>query len=426
MDAPTPRPTLQPPRLGPRPLPLHLATEGWLLQMSFAGLMPVWNTSNNDSPLSSPIRRLAAEHGLPNPSEWRPNSEENAFDAVKFVDALTAEAKSRMNRLLTGVTRYQTHPFKRRRTAPEAIWSRGNACLRDYNGHGGGQGPAVVVVPSLVNRAYILDLAEDRSLMAFLAASGLRAFLLDWGEPGETERAYSADDYITRLIIPALEHARALTGQPPRLAGYCMGGTLSAAAAILRPDLISGLALLAAPWDFHADTAASRSFLTLFRPMIEVMIAAQACAPVDFLQAMFASLDPTLMGRKFRGFAARDMASDAAQRFVELEDWLNDGIPLVANVARQTLFDWYGDNTPLKNTWIIGGAVMDPSKISAPTLAVIPNQDRIVPPDSAKALARRITNCKTMTIELGHIGMMAGGSAPELLYEPLAKWLKNP
>lgn len=385
--------------------------------MSFAGLMQ----SSGDSPLSKPLRRLAEEHGLPNPSEWHAPFGPTSFDAVKFVDALTAEAKARMDRLLAGITRYQSHPFQRTRIAPPPIWTQGNAHLRDY----GRQGPAVVVVPSLVNRAYILDLAADRSLMTSLAASGLRAFLLDWGEPGEMEREYSADDYITRVIIPALEHVRTLTGQPPRLAGYCMGGTLTAAAAVLRPDLVSGLVLLAAPWDFHADTAASRSFLTLFRPMIEGMIAANGSAPVDFLQALFASLDPTLMGRKFRGFAARDMASDAAQRFVELEDWLNDGIPLVAKVARQTLFDWYGDNTPLNNKWIINGAVIDPAKISAPTLAVIPNADRIVPPESARALARRIAHCKTMTIELGHIGMMAGGSAPELLYKPLGDWLKN-
>jgi len=385
--------------------------------MSFAGLMPDLGKSNKDSPLSKPIRRLVEEHGLPKPSEWG-----SSFDAVKFVDALTAEAKARMDRLLAGVTRYQTHPFQRTRTAPPPVWTHGNAALHDY----GGQGPAVMVVPSLVNRAYILDLAADRSLMALLSQSGLRAFLLDWGAPGATERDYNADDYITHVIIPALEHVRALTGQPPRLAGYCMGGTLTAAVAVLRPDLISGLALLAAPWDFHAESAASRAFLRLFRPMIEGMIAAQGCASVDFLQAMFASLDPTLMGRKFRGFAARDMASDAAQRFVELEDWLNDGIPLVKNVARQTLFEWYGDNTPLNNKWIINGAVIDPAKISTPTLAVIPNADRIVPPDSARALARRIANCKTMTIELGHIGMMAGGSAPELLYKPLADWLKNP
>lgn len=409
-------------RLGPRPLPLHLATEGWLLQMSFAGLMPALGQSSKDSPLSKPIRQLAAEHAHQSPEtdarDWT-----TQLDAVAFVDALTRQAKGRMDRLIAGVMAYQNHSFRRTRVAPPAIWASGAAALRDYGGPI--DAPAVVFVPSLVNRAYVLDLAENRSVLESAANAGLRTFLLDWGEPGDIERSYGMEHYVTRVLIPALEHIAALTKSKPRLAGYCMGGTLSAAVAVLRPDVISGLALLAAPWDFHVDSAASRSFLTLFRPMIEGMIAAQGCASVDFLQAMFASLDPTLVGRKFRGFAARDMNTDAAQRFVELEDWLNDGVPLVENVARQCLFGWYAENQTMKNLWAISGQTIDPRKIAAPTLAVIPSHDRIVPPESAKALAKFIPTCTALSIELGHIGMMAGSSAPELLYAPLAKWLKD-
>jgi polyhydroxyalkanoate synthase len=200
---------------------------------------------------------------------------------------------------------------------------------------------------------------------------------------------------------------------------------LAVAAAALEPDLISGLALLAAPWDFHADSGAARQFLVTYRPVIEAMIAAQGEASVDFLQAMFASLDPTLMGKKFRGFAARDMTTDSAQRFVELEDWLNDGVPLVGDVAKQSLFGWYVDNQTMNGTWRVSGTVIDPSRISAPTLAVIPSQDRIVPPQSAQALADRIPGCKVMHVDLGHIGMMAGTSASKRLYEPLAQWLRD-
>jgi polyhydroxyalkanoate synthase len=393
--------------------------------MSFVGLMPDWTASSGDSPLSRPIRRLVAEHARLNPDTvaggGRALFDRSGLDVAAFVDALTREAKARMDRLLEGVLRYQNHPYRRTRPAPPPVWTRGAAALRDY----GGKGPAVLFVPSLVNRAYILDLAEGRSLLAAAAGSGLRAFLLDWGEPGAAERDYSVDDYVAHVLVPTLAHVEALTGAPPSLVGYCMGGTLAAAAAVLRPDLVARLALLAAPWDFHADSAAARAFLATFRPVIEGLIAAQGCASVDFLQAMFASLDPTLVGRKFRGFAARDMNTEAARRFVELEDWLNDGVPLVANVARQCLFDWYSDNVTLTNRWRIGGTVIDPAVIAAPTLAVIPSQDRIVPPESAKALARRIPICDTRVLDLGHIGMMAGGSAAELLYAPLVAWLKE-
>ncbi|MBL8645325.1 MAG: alpha/beta fold hydrolase [Rhodospirillaceae bacterium] len=421
---PNPDKTLPQPRLGPRPLPLHMAMEGWLLQMSFAGLMPVWTASNGGSPrskppLSGPLRQLAAEQNQ-SPDAFL-GADGALINPVAFVDALTRQAKARMEQLAGGIARYQTHPYRRTRAPAKAVWTNGSACLRDH----GGDGVPTLFVPSLINRAYILDLSDDRSLMDYAGRHGTHAFLLDWGAPNAAEQRFHLEDYILGVLVPALEHVKHITGQRPRLAGYCMGGTISAAAAVLRPDAISGLVLLAAPWDFHVDSGATRLLLTQFRPFIEMMLETTGVASVDFLQAMFATLDPTLVSRKFRGFAARDTSADAARRFVELEDWLNDGIALAGPVARETFFAWYGDNAPARKTWTIDGTLIDPRKISVPALAVIPAQDRIVPPASALALANLIPACEARTVELGHIGMIAGGRAVETVYAPLLEWLKK-
>ena len=198
------------------------------------------------------------------------------------------------------------------------------------------------------------------------------------------------------------------------------------APAVLAPQMVDGLALLAAPWDFHADNAGPRAALDLMRPIIEVVIGAQGEAPVDLLQLLFASLDPTLVGRKFRRFASLDPASDEANRFVALEDWLNDGVPLVAGVARQVLFSWYGENAPMRGAWAVAGTTIDPTRITCPTLALIPSQDRIVPPDSAVPLTAAIHGAMTRSVPLGHIGMIAGGGAVRRVYAPLIDWLKKP
>ncbi|MHB1208015.1 MAG: alpha/beta fold hydrolase, partial [Rhodospirillaceae bacterium] len=300
---------------------------------------------------------------------------------------------------------------------------RAAAALHDYGGDP--KNPPALFVPSLINRAYILDLAEDRSLMR-AAARDTRAFLLDWGAPGPAEQAFTLTDYVEGALIPALEEVKRLTGQPPRLVGYCMGGTLAVAPAVLRPDLVSALALLAAPWDFSADAEAPRLMMEFARPIIEVMLGAEGVASVDLLQALFASLDPTLVGRKFRRFADLDPASDEAQRFVALEDWLNDGVPLAGPVARECLFGWYGENTTVLGAWKIGDRVIDPRKIACPTLAFIPAQDRIVPPASARALVDAIPGAVRRTVDLGHIGMVAAGAAPAHVYGPLSEWLKSP
>ena len=437
----------QPLRQGPRPLPLHMAMEGWIVQAAMAGLIPPdskplsegWPPSNPGSmpwpadlqflnpqllnpQLLNPVRLIAAAAAGKNPDAitgpW------SAYlDPVKFLDAVMGVGQQRLQDFVRGVRSYQSHPFQRSLPAPPPIWRQGVAALHDYGGDDAN--PPALFVPSLINRAYILDLAADRSLLR-AAASHVHAFLLDWGAPGPAEQAFTTTDYVEGVLIPALEQVKARTGQAPRVVGYCMGGTLAAAPAVLRPDLVSALALLAAPWDFAADAEASRRMLEFSRPMIEVMISAEGTASVDLLQAMFASLDPTLVGRKFRRFAVLDPNSDDAQRFVALEDWLNDGVPLAGPVARECLFDWYGDNTPARGAWKIGGQAIDPARIACPTLAFIPAQDRIVPPASARALAEAIPGAVQKTVDLGHIGMVAASGAPERVYGPLGAWLKAP
>src|SRR3546814_13388537 len=77
---------------------------------------------------------------------------------------------------------------------------------------------------------------------------------------------------------------------------------------------------------------------------------------VDLLQGLFNAFDPFLVERKFAAFGTLDPDSAKARHFVALEDWLNDGVPLAASVARECLVGWYGRNTPARGAWRIGGA----------------------------------------------------------------------
>jgi polyhydroxyalkanoate synthase len=185
------------------------------------------------------------------------------------------------------------------------------------------------------------------------------------------------------------------------------------------------MALLAAPWDFHTDSEAARALMRAMQVPLTMMIDAQGKASVDLLQALFASLDPTMAGRKFRGFAKLDPASEEARRFIELEDWLNEGVPLAAPVMQEVLSSWYGANDPARGAWRVSETLIDPARIACATLALIPSQDRIVPPESARALATKFPDAIVRDVPFGHIGMVAGGSAPKRIYAPLIEWLRT-
>jgi poly(3-hydroxyalkanoate) synthetase len=344
-------------------------------------------------------------------------SHENDFSAAVVAETLRQDAA-----LIEGIAAYRRHPSHRTLTDPPAIWAEGGTRLLDY---GPSSGRPILFVPSLINRAYVLDLAEGHSMLRWLAAQGVRPLLLDWGWPEETERRFSLTDYVAGRMERAMTAAARLAGSAPVLAGYCMGGTLAVAAAQRRPDLISGLALLAAPWDFHAPepTRAIQAAETL--PLLEPALVFSHALPVDLLQTLFALLDPWGVADKYRGFARLPQDSERARMFVALEDWLNDGVPLAADVARACLGEWYGENAPARGTWRIAGLPVDPTSITTPTFVAIPGRDRIVPPESAQPLAQLIPNAELHRPAAGHIGMAAGARAEVALWRPLLNWLRT-
>lgn len=419
-------PPSPPARLGPRPLPLHLGTA----LMTWASCESAWRLWKPGSPNSKP--------GSPAPETAPPESIaallpeiaalEAGAGAGSFDKALEREIRRRMTRLADGVLAYRRNPTVRTLENPPVAWREGNTCLLDYGRtHPAARrrgARAVLVVPSLINRWEVLDLTAEKSLLRAMAAAGLRPYLVDWGTPDDTERGFGTTEYVARLER-ALGFVMKRARRAPAVMGYCMGGTLSVALAARRPRRVAGLALLAAPWDFHADRT-GQAFLLSAGPLLAEMADRLGELPVDVLQTLFWSLDPWLAVKKFGRFLGLDQEGDHAREFVLLEDWLNEGTPLAGPTARECLVGWYGDNQPGQGRWLVGGKRIVPSKINVPSLVLIPSGDRIVPPLSAAALAtpgQGLRRATRIDVPLGHIGMVVSGRARDLCWTPLIDWL---
>jgi polyhydroxyalkanoate synthase len=403
---PEPQPTRRP-RQGPRPLGLHLlaAHGAW---MSSLAALPLLRTGSHDWSPDEPLQALLAElAGYP---------DEDVDRAVLRAVYGRAEA------FLDGILRYRRHPYRRDLPDPPALLTEGGSRLLDYGGPDA-PGPAVLFVPSLVNRAYILDLSRQRSFLRWLAGQGFRPLLIDWGWPDEAARGFTLGDYIlgrgSRFLAAACEAA----GGPVPVVGYCMGGTLAVALAQRRAAQVAGLVLLATPWDFHAGAAASAHLQAAMLDALEPILSFWGELPVDVLQTFFAGLDPLLGFKKFARFAQGDAETPQAEAFVALEDWLNDGIPLAGPVAAECIRGWYVDNAPARGEWTVGGEPVDPAQVTQPSLHLIPSNDRIVPPASSRALAAAMPEVEVIDPPLGHIGMMVGGAAPKAVWRPVADWL---
>ncbi len=411
MDLAFQNPVAQPAlRQGPRPLALHLAN---------ASL--TWLTSQAALP-------LLKSGSLP----WKPELAANGSEllqslagvnSAEFGRALERELRRRADLFLSGIQAYRHHPYRRDMEEMPVLWQEGTTRLLDYAPAGGAP---VLAVPSLVNRGYILDLAPGNSLLRYLAAQGMRPFLVDWGAPGEVERRFGLTEYIAGRLEKAAEAvSQASGGGTISVLGYCMGGNLALALADRRPDLVGSLALLATPWKFHAERPEQAQLLGSLAGSFAVSFASASEVPVDVLQSLFASLDPLLAVKKFSRFATMDKESEGARGFVALEDWLNDGVALALPAALECLGDWYGKDTPGRGEWRVAGRAVVPKNVGQPSLVMVPAQDRIVPPLSAAALAEELPNAERFTAPLGHIGMVVAREAPKETWPKLAGWLKE-
>jgi polyhydroxyalkanoate synthase len=402
-------------RLGPRPLPQHLMLALALWGNSAAAwpsLKAAWQSSKEGgqpSPLASALQSLAPDL--------------QKTDEAALLEALTVEGHRRLGQFLDGVQGYRRHPNARHPSDRPVLWREGTTLLRDYRRGSDASAPRVLVVPSLVNRYYILDLEPEVSFLADLAQRGYAPFVVDWDAPGPEEQGFDLTRYIAGRLEGALDAVRREPGGPVVVVGYCMGGNLALALALRRQADIAALACLATPWDFHADGQAQAQLIGVIGRGMDPLFQILGEMPVDVLQSLFASLDPLSILAKFRRFA--DMASDQARKFVALEDWLNDGVGLSAPVARECLTQWYGENTTALGKWLVAGEPVRPEALRLPALAMVPAADRIVPPKSALGLAQRLPRCETLTPAAGHIGMMVGGSARAKVWDPLDAWLRR-
>lgn len=394
-------------RQGPRPLPAHLLTAG-----------TTWHSSR----LALPLLKSGL---LPWRAELEPRAEELAreLDAVELRDfsaAVETELAQRADRFAAGIEAYRRHPYRRDLIDPPEIWRDGTTRLLDYGPAGG---RPVLFVPSLINRAHVLDLAPGRSLLRHLATQGIRPLLVDWDRPGEAERGFDLTAYVAGRLEAAFEAALDHVGGPLGVAGYCMGGLLALALAQRRRRDVAALVLLATPWDFQAGNGPYARFVASLAGPAELAFGALGWVPTDMLQTLFFMADPHLAIRKFTRFAALDPGSPEALSFVATEDWLNDGVPLSLPAAEDCFRGWYGENLPALGAWRVAGRPVRPEQFDRPTLVIAPARDRLVPPAASLPLARLIPGAELIEPDLGHIGLVVASRAPEQVWAPLAQWL---
>jgi polyhydroxyalkanoate synthase len=285
-------------------------------------------------------------------------------------------------------------------------------------------GAPLLVVPSLINQWYVVDLRPGASLVGRLVDAGFDVWCLDWGAPEDEDRHRTWTDVLDRLARMVRRVRRETGAAKVGLVGYCMGGTLCAIHTALDPDGVAALVDLVGPIDFaHGGLLARMVDRRWFDA--DAIADAGNVAPAQ-MQAGFVALRPTVDLAKWAGLP--DLAGDPAAResFAALEAWASDNIPFPGEAYRTYITELYQDNRLVAGTHRVRGRAVELGAITCPTLAIVAERDAICPPAAATALVERVGARDTAVLRVpgGHVGAVVGSRAATQMIPSLIEWLR--
>lgn len=283
----------------------------------------------------------------------------------------------------------------------------------------------VLLVPSMINRWYVLDLREGYSLVEALVRNGFETYLLDWGAPNDEDRYLSWEDVLARLGRMFRAARRHSGAKQLHLLGYCMGATLSGIHAALEPEPVASLVNLLGPFDF--SKAGSLALATDPRWFDADAVAEAGNVAPKQMQAGFVMLRPTQNLSKWVNRVDKAFDPGFRESFEALEAWASDNVSFPAEAYRTYIKELYQQNQLVRGQHHVRGRPVELSKIDCPVMTIAAERDAICPPDAAVALNEACSSKvkKTLRVPGGHVGAVVGSRAATHLYPKVVEFFQE-
>jgi polyhydroxyalkanoate synthase len=311
-------------------------------------------------------------------------------------------------------------------TPRETIHSRGTLKLHHYR-------PLVesvyrvplLIVTSLVNQPYILDLIPGQSMVEFLLRHGYDVYMIEWGRPRLEHKDLTLEDHVLdrlpECVARVLEHSGE---QELSIVGYCVGGLLTLLYAGLHPQPpLKNLVCMAAP----VDSDGLVSLKTWMGPHFdeESLLAQYGNVPADWVQNSLRALRP--LGKLAGAMSLLNNVDrpDVVASNLRMGKWETDNIPFPGATFRQIVRDFLRANRLVRGNWVIGGRKVNPKSIRMPLVHLLAQEDHITPYASSHPLMEIVgsRDKQEIVVKGGHVGLVAGRGAQTRMWPALDDWL---
>lgn len=307
----------------------------------------------------------------------------------------------------------------------DVVWSHGRTELWHYRSDRVSLRPPLLIVYSLFNKSYILDLRPGNSVIEQLIAAGFDVYMLDWGVPDERDAANQLEDYVDSYIPAAIDRVCELSGSDAiNLLGYCFGGVLAVLHAAHHLDSpLRSLTVLTTPADLqHLGPMTD----VMARTDLENVLGVDGMVPPSVILQGFRALAPMgeVTGRV--DLLEKLWSDDFVTAYQAMSGWGNDQVPLPGGVARQ-FKQLVSENALINDRVFLGGDKVSLGDIRVPFMHILGLRDHIIPPAAAKPLVGLIgsENKQELELDAGHVGLMVGRTAAKNTLPVVVDFLKQ-
>ncbi len=283
----------------------------------------------------------------------------------------------------------------------------------------------LLIVPPWINKFYILDINEKKSMIRWLVEQGHTVFVISWVNPDERQADEDWTSYMRKGPLTAIDKVIAETGVSKiDLVGYCIGGTMLgttlAYMAAAGDDRVGSATFLTTQLDF-TDAGDLQNFvddgvLTILEQKVEE----QGYLEAENMLAAFNSLRSTDL---IWGFAINNYLLGKDNFPFDLLYWNSDSTRMPGKLHLFYLREFYHRNTLAKGELEIDGIPLDLKKVKMPVYHVATREDHIAPAPSAYRAAQMLGS-RSQRFALAGSGHIAGVVNPPAA-EKYQHWVKD-
>lgn len=243
----------------------------------------------------------------------------------------------------------------------------------------------ILFAPPWINKFYILDLNEKKSMIRWMVAQGYTVFVTSWRNPEAGGKERDFEDYVTEGLYEALDAVIEETGvKQVNCVGYCIGGTM----------LSTALAHMAQTGDKRIKSA------TFFTAQADFVKAGDLRVFIDdkMLNAMAEEgkrskgvIGAQTMSQAFNMLRGNELIWDYVVNnyylgkepsAFDLLYWNADSTRMPAKCHISYLRRYYRDNALAEGTMELDGHKLDLGAVKTPIYSICAREDHIAPAES--------------------------------------------